>query len=298
MVLYLLKYGKRRIEIDTDMPAIVKKLWFKFKYSNYLEKLLYINILIFVLVSLSRLIIFLLHLKNQGLYYLLNYLMLPANIDHLLHKPWTIITYMFTHESFIHILFNMLWFYGFGKIFIEFLTSKQLLSTYIMGGIVGGLFYILAFNIFPVFETLANNSYALGASAAVIAVVIAISFYVPDYKVNLLFFGLVKVKHIAIATIIIDFLSVASENSGGHIAHLGGALYGIGYAWLLRKPKIKINFRKTVKQDTRRMTDYEYNYQKKKEQKEIDRILDKIARHGYDSLTKKEKETLFKAGKK
>lgn len=280
------------------MPAIVKTLWFKFKHSNYLEKLLYINILIFVLVSLSRLIIFLLHLKNQGLYYLLNYLMLPANIDHLLHKPWTIITYMFTHESFIHILFNMLWFYWFGKIFIEFLTSKQLLSTYIMGGIVGGLFYIFAFNIFPVFEMLADSSYALGASAAVIAVVVAISFYVPDYKVNLLFFGLVKVKYIAIATIIIDFLSIASENSGGHIAHLGGALYGIGYAWLLRKPKIKINFRKTVKKDTRRMTDYEYNYQKKKEQEEIDRILDKIARQGYDSLTKKEKETLFKAGKK
>ncbi|MGQ9847326.1 MAG: rhomboid family intramembrane serine protease, partial [Bacteroidales bacterium] len=287
------------------MENLFSKYWNKFKYGNYLTKILYINIAVFLLVSFSRLFVFLFHFKDQSVYYILNYLMLPANVQLLKTMPWTIFTYMFTHEEILHIVFNMLWFYWFGKIFIDYLSSKKLLYTYIIGGIFGALFYILAFNIFPAFQEIVHTSKALGASASVIAVVVTISFYVPEYRLNLLFIGQVKLKHIAIFTIIIDFLSIASENSGGHIAHLGGAFYGFCYGFLLRQPKIKLQrfkipfFKKPKKnsyyKNVRNMSDEEYNYQKAQLQKEIDRILDKIAKYGYDSLTKKEKETLFKA---
>ncbi|MCX7863147.1 MAG: rhomboid family intramembrane serine protease [Bacteroidales bacterium] len=282
---------------------VIQKYWIKFKYGNYFTKILYINIAVYVIVSLFRVLLFLLKVDNQGLYYPLNYLMLPANIDAILQMPWTVITYMFTHEAILHIVFNMLWFYWFGKIFIDYLGSKKLLYTYLLGGIFGALFYIGAFNIFPVFHGILHNSRALGASAAVIAIVVTISFYIPNFSINLLFFGQVKLKYIAIVTIIIDFLSIASENSGGHIAHLGGAFYGIIYGLSLRSnslhiPRLKVMKKKKKNRDVRYMTDEEYNYEKKQEQLEIDRILDKISKHGYQSLTDKEKETLFNSSKR
>jgi len=289
------------------MGSIISKYWNKFKFGNYLTKLLYINIAVYVLVSLSRLFVFLMHFENQGIYYILNYLMLPANLETLKYQPWTPITYMFTHEEIFHIVFNMLWFYWFGKIFIDYLSSKKLLYTYVIGGLFGALFYILAFNLFPAFQDIVSVSKALGASAAVIAVVVTISFYVPEYRMNVLFIGQVKLKHIALFTIIIDFLSIASENSGGHIAHLGGAFYGICYGLLLRQPRLKFpSFRlpkfksnKTFfNKNVREMSDEEYNYRKAQLQKEIDRILDKISKQGYESLSKKEKETLFKSSHK
>jgi len=289
------------------MRSIISKYWNKFKYGNYLTKILYINIAVYILVSISRLFVFLMHFENQGIYYILNYLMLPANLDSLKYFPWTPITYMFTHEEILHIVFNMLWFYWFGKIFIDYLSSKKLLYTYVIGGLFGALFYILAFNLFPAFQDIVSVSKALGASAAVIAVVITISFYIPEYRVNLLLIGQVKLKHIAIFTIIIDFLSIASENSGGHIAHLGGAFYGICYGLLLRQPKLKFpsiripKFKKNTsfyQKNVREMDDQEYNYRKSQLQKEIDRILDKISKQGYESLSKKEKETLFKSSRK
>lgn len=283
--------------------SILQKYWHKYKYGNYLTKLLYINILVYVVVSVFRVLLFLLRVDNQGLFYPLNYLMLPASYAHILTMPWTIVTYMFTHEAILHIVFNMLWFYWFGKIFIDYLGSKKLLYTYLIGGLFGALFYVLSFNIFPVFQDVLNSARALGASAAVLAIVVAISFYIPNYTMNLLFIGSVKLKHIAIFTIIIDFLSIATENSGGHIAHLGGAFYGAIYGTLLRTssiriPKFKVKRTYKRKKDVRYMTDEEYNYQKRNEQLEIDRILDKISKHGYNSLTDKEKETLFNSGKR
>lgn len=285
------------------MENLFTKYWNKFKYGNYLTKFLYINIAVYLLISISRLLVFLFHFENHGQYYILNYLILPANLHYLKIMPWTLITYMYTHEDILHIVFNMLWFYWFGKIFIDYLSSKKLLYTYLFGGLTGALFYILAFNYFPAFQDIVLESKALGASAAVISVVVTISFYIPEYRLNILFIGQVKLKHIAIFTMIIDFLSIASENSGGHIAHLGGAFYGLCYGFLLRQPKIrfpKINFTKSKNSfgNVRQMTDEEYNYNKAQLQKEIDRILDKIAKQGYDSLSKNEKETLFKAGKK
>ena len=289
---------------------IFEKLWLKFKRGSSYEKILFINIAVYVIVNVFRVVMYLMQVGNAGLYYPVNYLSLPADLTQIAHHPWSVITYMFLHEDFLHILFNMLWFYWFGKIFVDYIGAKKLTAVYIIGGLFGALFYVGAFNLFPVFADVLQASKALGASAAVIAVVVAISFYIPDHKVGLMFIGNVKLKYIALFTILVDFLSIASENSGGHIAHLGGAFFGFIYAmqfkkgkdalaWLeklftvmgsmfKRKPRMKATYSKA-----KEMNDREYNYEKAKQQKEIDAILDKIAKSGYDSLSKSEKETLF-----
>lgn len=258
---------------------------------------------------------------TSGLYkqhladYLSSILALPANIDVFLNKPWTLISYMFLHFDFFHILFNMLWLYWFGIIFVQYLSQRQLFSTYIFGGITGGLIYILAFNVFPVFDVIKGSALALGASASVIAIVVAISFYVPNYTINLFLFGQVKIKYLAIVTIVMDLLMINSGNAGGHIAHLGGALWGFIYIRMLphydpskmfsiffdntiqkisnrRKNKFK------VKHGSPHVTDEEYNLLKKEKQQRIDKILDKISQSGYNSLTKEEKELLFSSSNK
>jgi membrane associated rhomboid family serine protease len=218
---------------------------------------------------------------------------------------------MFLHKNFLHILFNLLWLYWFGRIFTEYLDGKKLAGVYILGGLSGAFLYILAYNIFPVFFQQLQMSYALGASAAVMAIVISIAVYVPDYTVYLLFIGRVKIIYIALIGFLVTSLFDFSINTGGKIAHIGGALFGFIYIlqyrkgvdltrWLNRlidsitglfKPRTRL----TVSR--RRETDYDYNKRKKEEQDEIDRILDKIAKSGYDSLTKQEKEILFRQSK-
>ncbi|MDY0102577.1 MAG: rhomboid family intramembrane serine protease [Lentimicrobium sp.] len=247
-----------------------------------------------------------LHLTNA----ILNYFAIPANINVLLSKPWTLLTYMFLHTEFFHILFNMLWLYWFGVIFVQYLSQRQLLGTYIFGGIAGALLYVAAFNLFPVFDVARESALALGASASVLAIVVAISFYVPEYTIHLLLIGPVKIKYIAIFTVILDVFMISSANAGGHIAHLGGALWG--FLWIkmipgfdptsifepllnlskpktLRKPKRKFR----VHHNDRPMNDDDYNRQKAEKQKRMDAILDKISRSGYDSLTREEKDLLF-----
>lgn len=247
-----------------------------------------------------------LHLTNA----ILNYFAIPANINVLLSKPWTVLTYMFLHTEFFHILFNMLWLYWFGVIFVQYLSQRQLLGTYIFGGIAGALLYVAAFNLFPVFDVARESALALGASASVLAIVVAISFYVPEYTIHLLLIGPVKIKYIAIFTVILDVFMISSANAGGHIAHLGGALWG--FLWIkmipkfdptsifepllnlskpktLRKPKRKFR----VHHNDRPMNDDDYNRQKAEKQKRMDAILDKISRSGYDSLTREEKDLLF-----
>jgi len=283
-----------------------------FRSGNNLMKLLYINIAVFLTVKIVGVFLFLFAVPESQ-FSMVDWLAVPAGIDQLLTRPWTIITYMFYHEGFFHILFNMLWLFWFGQIFINYLNEKKLLTVYILGGFGGAALYILAFNAFPVFQEILPVSKALGASASVIAVVIAISVYAPNHSINLLLFGPVKLKYIALITIFIDILSITGTNSGGHIAHLGGALVGFLYirqfqkgknpargfekfmdkVFSIFKPRPK--FRVTHK---RPMTDYEYNKEKVKKQKEVDRVLEKIAKSGYDSLSKDEKETLFKQGGK
>jgi membrane associated rhomboid family serine protease len=279
-----------------------------------LAKLLIVNIAVFVLVNLLYMVGFLMGVPNALVSdKILNWLAVPASFDLLLFRPWTVITYMFLHEEFLHILFNMLMLYWFGKIFIAYLDPKKLVRVYVLGGLTGAFFYIAAYNLFPVFESVLTVSSALGASAAVLAIVIAIAAYEPNYRIHLLFVGPVKIGYFALFCVLIDLLSIRSGNAGGHIAHLGGAAYGFffgrsmakgkditsGFAGIFdwfknlfkRKPKMKVTSR-------RPMSDYDYNHARYERQQEVDRILDKIAKAGYDSLSKEEKEFLFTQGKR
>lgn len=283
-----------------------------------------INIAVFILINIVNLFFWLFQISNNpqglpGVSYLAYYLSVPSNIEALLTRPWTIFTYMFLHEDFLHILFNMIVLYFGGRIFMEYLPERKLLSTYILGGLTGAFFYIAAFNFFPVFSESLDYSVALGASASVLAILIAVATYVPEYSVVLFLFGRVKLKYLALVIIAIDVLSIMGGNSGGHIAHLGGAFWGFIYIYLMKRGKdltlnLKtMNFRKFFKfftkpkkQSTYRsnfdkgrpMTDEEYNARKNVDQAQIDRILEKISRSGYSSLTKEEKAMLFQSSKK
>jgi membrane associated rhomboid family serine protease len=279
-----------------------------FRNGNNLNRLIYINIAVFVLLTIVSVISFL--VKDQEISgKALDLFSVPASFHVLLTRPWTLITYMFTHKDIWHILFNMLWLYSFGRIFLEYLDERKLVAVYLLGGIIGALVYILSFNFFPAFKDLVADSVAIGASASVMAIVIAIAAYVPDYSVQLFIFGRIKIKYLALAIFVLTSIMDFSVNSGGKLAHIGGALFGYFYIINLRhgrdagkgfnkiidffvtifKPrkKLKVTHKKVA-------TEYEYNKIKAEHQKLINNILDKISKGGYDSLTKQEKETLFK----
>ena len=178
-----------------------------FGQRSMLSILILINIGVWLLVKITSVFFFLyLHPENASAdEWFLHILAVPAFLPLLVKVPWTPLTYMFLHFDFWHILFNMLWLFWFGKIFLEYLNPKQLFQTYIAGGLTGAVFYIAAFNFFPVFNTTLPLSYALGASASVMAIVTAISFYVPNYTIQLLFIGRVKIIYLALILFIFDF---------------------------------------------------------------------------------------------
>jgi membrane associated rhomboid family serine protease len=292
--------------------AILDEIKESFRKGSVLTRLIYVNLAVFVTVKLIQVLFFLFSFGEAGTM-IIGWLAVPASFSELLSRPWTIFTYMFLHEGFLHILFNILWLYWLGRIFLEYLDGRKLLGVYILGGLAGAALYILSFNLFPAFEQVLPVSRALGASAGVLAVVIAISVYVPGYTIYLMFLGPVKLKYIAAFMIVLDIISISGSNAGGHIAHLGGALFGWffirqykkgkditrGINLLLtsasslfkRRSKLKVEYRKTK-------SDYEYNKQKAMKQQHIDDILDKISKSGYESLTREEKEILFKVSKK
>jgi membrane associated rhomboid family serine protease len=281
-----------------------------FKRGSSLIKLIYINVAVFLFIKIIQVLAFLFGFSGIS-EVLVHWLAVPADLMKLVTRPWTLVTYMFLHQGFLHILFNLLWLYVFGRIFLMYLSEKRLVSVYLVGGLSGAALYILAFNIFPAFQEMVPLAIALGASASVMAIVIAISVYVPDFSIQLLLLGRVKLKYIAIFVVLLDVLSIPSSNSGGHIAHLGGAFFGYLYITQLRKGrnitrsfdrlmdnlfsmfKPRPKFRVTHKKP---MNDIEYNKWKAERQKRIDAILEKIAKNGYESLTKEEKEILFKQG--
>lgn len=289
------------------MNGIFEEIKHTFKQGSMLTRLIYINLAVFLLIKIIDVFLLLLNLGHSN--FAVEWLAVPAQLSQLIHRPWTIISYMFLHQGFLHILFNLLWLFWLGKIFLEYFSQKQLLNVYLLGGIAGAFLYILAFNIFPAFSESISLSYALGASAAVYAIIVATAVYVPNYTVSLMFIGQVKLKHIAIVSVILDILLLTEGNAGGHIAHLGGALFGYWYTkqWqkgkdigkffgqitdrffklFKSKPKMKVSY-------PNKETDMEYNSRKKNEQDEIDKILEKISKYGYESLSKKEKEILFK----
>lgn len=283
-----------------------------FRNGNSLTRLIFINVAVFVLITVVAVIGYLMT-NNVISGKALDLLSVPASLKMLLLKPWTLITYMFTHKDVWHILFNMLWLYWFGRIFLEYLDERKLVAVYLLGGICGALVYILSFNIFPVFSTVVAESSAIGASASVMAIVVGIATYVPDYTIHLLLLGKLKIKYVALGIFILTSVMDFSVNSGGKLAHIGGAFFGYFYIMNLKhgrdfakgfnkiidflatlfKPrkKLKVTHKKVA-------NEFEYNKIKADHQKNINTILDKISKGGYDSLTKEEKETLFRESQK
>ena len=280
-----------------------------FKTGSTLTKLIYINLGLFIIVGLGSAILTLFNVSNVWT----TILMLPSKFSILITRPWSILTYMFLHLNFIHLLFNILTFYWFGNLFMQYYSQKELVGLYITSGILGGALYMLAYSFFPYFADKYGD--LTGASAAVMGIIVAVAVTAPDRLIRLMFIGDVKLKWIAIVGIIISLLNVASENAGGNISHIGGALGGYLFvlasrkgkditAWVNRpinflanlfnrSPKMKVTYN-----NNRPMTDQEYNYNKKQEAENIDKILDKIKKSGYESLSKEEKRQLFSASGK
>ena len=267
----------------------------EFGTANMLNKLIYINVFSFLVLNISSVIFSLLLIDISSIKELL---MLPSSTEEVIKKPWSLISYMFIHDNFIHLLFNLIWLHFGGKLFLQYLNQKQLLYTYVLGGLFGGILFIIAFNNLPALIPYSENAKALGASASVLAIFFAIATYIPNFQVSIPFIGFIKLKHIALIYIILDFLNIPNGNAGGHIAHLGGAIFGFFY--------VKQFTQKSAKNKQNQFLSYLkniFNFQKSKNKKsykmkEIDLILEKISRSGYNSLTKIEKELLFKSSKK
>ena len=293
--------------------SIIGDIKYQFRYGNMVIKLIFVNIAVFVFFSLFHLISFL--AQTTALYDLvLLKLQAPASFLTLARQPWSIFSYMFLHEAFLHILFNMLWLYWFGEIFVLYLGDKKVLPLYIIGGLSGALFYMLAYNFIPVFKPAMQDSHMLGASGSIYAIVMAAATINPEHEISLLFIGRIKIIWLALISLFLGLITIPYDNAGGNIAHLGGALSGFLYikslrggfdivspfnnffAWVATvfkpRPKVKV----TYKNPTRSTA--ETKSREGNEQEKVDEILDKIARSGYDSLSKDEKDFLFHYSKK
>jgi membrane associated rhomboid family serine protease len=289
----------------------IKNFFFR---GSALSRLIGLNVLVFLVVSLLRVFFFLFN-EHQLSQQLAEWLGISSNVHVLIFRPWTAITYMFLHFDLLHILFNMMVLYVGGRLFSDFIGTERLVPTYLFGGLLGAVFYVVAFNVFPVFSDVVSHSLAIGASASVLSIFVAIAVYMPNYRLPLLLLGTIRLKYIAIFFVVIDIISIDKGNPGGHLAHLGGACWGYFYATLLksgkdpakaiglwfdaiagifsRKPHFKVEYTRG-----RPLSDDDYNEIKVRERKKMDEILDKISRAGYDSLTAEEKNFLFKVGEK
>lgn len=285
------------------------------RHNNAHIQLIIINIIVFVILGL--LYVF---LKVSGFLDVFKLIhdqfSIPPKFADFIQRPWTLITYAFAHslDDFFHIIMNMLMFFWFGRLFVEYLGSDKLIALYVLGALAGGTAYLLMFNFIPYFVQQSDFAGMVGASAAIYAIVVATATLLPDYTFFLLFLGPVKIKYIAAVGILISFLGTVGSNAGGNIAHLGGALIGFVYlrqlqagnnwgSWVtitlewfkgLFKPRshVKVSYRKN--ESGKRS----YKASSSVSQEELDAILDKISAGGYESLTKDEKEKLFNASKK
>jgi membrane associated rhomboid family serine protease len=280
----------------------------QFKQASIVLKIIVINTLIFLAVYLGS---FFFKLSPASF---VSWLVLPTSFVDIIFQPWSIITYAFLHAGFWHLFWNMYLLYWFGTYVLNLFSAKRFLTIYLLGGICGGLLYVLSYNLFPVFTNI--NSNLMGASAAVLAIVIFIATYTPNTIVRIFMFKL-KLWQIGLAMVLLDLVQLPSSgNAGGLIAHIGGALFGFIYAtqlakgndigiWFetlidsvlnLFKPRHKRPFKKvhrtkqTAAKQAKKKPSNEH-------QAKVDGILDKIGKSGYDSLTKAEKDFLFKAGK-
>lgn len=279
--------------------SVFKELYYKiFQSGNRLFLFIGINVLVFLVIGIVRVVEFLLGGPTHIADLIQKNLEMPAYLPNLAYKFWTPVTYMFGHAGLFHILFNMLWLYWLGQIFLDFLNKRQFMFAYLGGGLSGALLYIVAYNVFPAFRSALPEATVIGSSASVMAVVVATATLLPDYSIRMLFFGNVRLKYLVLVFMVIDFISIAGKNAGGSIAHLGGAILGFifikqlqnGNDWskiFMRKQKLKVVQKRRPTVIKNKLPDQEL----------IDNILDKISKSGYNSLTKDEKEQLFNASK-
>jgi len=304
--------------------SIWKDLQLEFRSGNVLTQLIIVNVGVFIFINLVRVVLFLSmsdHTASNDLFYnFLSWVMLPAELSKLLIRPWTLITHMFSHYSFFHILFNMLWLYWFGRILRLYLGETKILPIYLLGGLFGAFLLIISYNLLPGLTSELPYVRALGASGGVLAIIVATATLVPNHAIFLLFFGEVKIKYLALVMVVLDLVSIAGSNTGGSIAHLGGAAFGYlfikqlqsgsdwskpvnGFLDLIkqafsfeRKPKAVFKNVEKAKGGNGRFVSSK-SKKTDDQQKKIDKILDKISVSGYDSLTAEEKEFLFRVSK-
>ena len=288
----------------------------KYKQGTIVTRLIFINTGIFLVLKLTLVLFSLFKIDASGI---LSYLEMPSFLPKLLSAPWTVLTYMFVHVDLMHILFNMLWLFFFGGMFLRWFSPRQLGGLYVIGGLFGAVFYVLSYNLLPAF--IGVDASLIGASASILALGIAVAFYRPDEPVSLFLLGTIKLKWLAIVMVVMDLLSLNGNNAGGSIAHLGGAVAGLVFGLTLRqniditrwinplldglnnlfrpRPKMKVTYQRSKfeKANTATDVDQEFRDKKKAEMDRLDSILDKIKKSGYDSLTAQEKQQLFESSK-
>jgi membrane associated rhomboid family serine protease len=264
-----------------------------------LLKIIVLNCAIFIFLMLFRLIsIFSGH--SAAYDGLLESLTLSSNFTHVLQAPWSLITYFFVHVELFHLAFNMMFLYWFGMILQEVIGNNKSVRVYFSGGITGAIAFFLAYNLIPYFVN-RGDAYLLGASAGVYAIVVAAATLRPNYEVHLFLLGFVRIKYIAAFYMLWSLLETVGANAGGNIAHLGGALCGfcLGYwfehpitwRWPQKKEQVFRNSPHTRETGPKKTSE-------NIDEEELNRILDKISKSGYDSLSKQEKRRLFTASQK
>lgn len=296
------------------MTSIFDDIRNAFRRRNALTQLILINVIVFVVLIIARTFLFLTGYRD-AFDLIMEYIALPANPRVLLTRPWTLFTYFITHREFFHIIFNMLNLYWFGMLIREYLGDKKLVSLYLLGGLAGGLFFLLFYNLIPYYESRAVYATMIGASASTLAVTVAAATLLPNYTFNLLLIGPVKIKYIAAFFVLLSVSGAIGDNAGGNLAHLGGALLGFLFINQLQRGTdlgrpihaVASFFQNLFK--SRPAMKVTYNNQKRTatfastgsgepSQTEIDYILDKISNSGYESLSKEEKQKLFRASQK
>lgn len=290
-----------------------EKLKLTFRQGNSLIKLIYINVGIFIVINVLDILLKLFKISPE--LNIADYFKVPSNVSLLLTQFWSVFSYMFLHESLSHIFFNMFSLFWFGRIFLLYFSEKQLVGLYVIGGLVAALTYVSAFNLIPYYAPLVSQSLLLGASGSIMAIIVATAFQSPNMELQLLFIGNVKLKYIAAVAVLTSFFGLTSNNSGGQLAHLGGALAGYIFVVSLRqgkdlskvvsrildvfsnlfRPK-KLKVKPNPNYQKAKMTDADFNANKARKMAEIDKILDKIKTSGYESLSTEEKKRLFEQG--
>ena len=290
------------------MASIIDDLKMQYKFGGMTQRLIYWNIVCFLI---SYVFFGLLRLVNVDVDFL-QYVSLSSNPEDLLWKPWSMISYSFFHSDFFHIFFNLIILNFSGQLFLTFFNQKQLLGLYVLSAVFAGLVFVSSFYLMNIIAPI------VGASAAIMAILVAVTTYSPLMNVRLLLVGNVKLWQITVVILVLDLLQIRMDNSGGHIAHLAGAFFGFVFVKLLKNGTDLSNIVTTIidffvnlfrKSPSKPFKKVHKNYKKPAEktisrivtkdktQQQIDEILDKISRSGYDCLTKEEKEFLFKAGK-